>query len=93
MLKMKRKHIVIMTLLVLMVYWVGAVLAALAIGLLVFHFVWHIDNFFVVGQGLPLLYTVAIALAAGLPFNGLISHMLLREIYNDSVYTAMRFSE
>jgi len=46
MLKMKRKHIVIMTLLVLMVYWVGAVLEALAIGLLVFHGVWHIDNFF-----------------------------------------------
>ena len=90
---MRRRTISAAMLLELMVYWVGAVLAALAIGLLVFHFVWHIDNFFVVGQGLPLLYTVAIALAAGLPFNGLITHMLLREIYNDSVYTAMRFSE
>lgn len=90
---MRRRTISAAMLLELMVYWVGAVLAALAIGLLVFHFVWHIGNFFVVGQGLPLLYTVAIALAAGLPFNGLITHMLLREIYNDSVYTAIRFSE
>ena len=80
-------------LLELLFYWLVAILAAFVIGVLVFHFVWHIGNFFHMEKGMPLIRTLLIALAAGIPLNGAIVWSLQRGIYDQSVYEAMRFGE
>ena len=49
--------------------------------------------FFHMEKGMPLIRTLLIALAAGIPLNGAIVWSLQRGIYRQSVYEAMRFGE
>ena len=90
---LRRRTLTLAMLLELLFYWLVAILAAFVIGVLVFHFVWHIGNFFHMEKGMPLIRTLLIALAAGIPLNGAIVWSLQRGIYDQSVYEAMRFGE
>ena len=91
--ELRRRTLTLAMLLELLFYWLVAILAAFVIGVLVFHFVWHIGNFFHMEKGMPLIRTLLIALAAGIPLNGAIVWSLQRGIYDQSVYEAMRFGE
>ena len=70
-----------------------AILGAFLLGMLVFHGIWDIRNFFYLQMGLPLMRSLVLALLAGLPLNGFIVWSLQRNIYSESVYAAMRLGE
>ena len=88
---LRRRTLTLAMLLELLFYWLVAILGAFVIGLGIFHFTWHISN--VPYMAAPLIRTLLIALAAGLPLNGAIVWSLQRGIYMQSVYEAMRFGE
>ncbi len=88
---LRRRTLTLAMLLELLFYWLVAILGAFVIGLGIFHFTWHISN--VPYMAAPLIRTLLIALAAGLPLNGAIVWSLQRGIYRQSVYEAMRFGE
>ena len=88
---LRRRTLTLAMLLELLFYWLVAILGAFVISLTIFHFTWHISN--VPYMAAPLIRTLLIALAAGIPLNGAIVWSLQRGIYDQSVYEAMRFGE
>ena len=88
-----RWKLVVAMLLELFFYWLLAILGAFVVGVLAFHAIWDIRNFFYLRMGLPLMRSLLLALVVGLPLNGFIVWSLQRNIYSESVYTAMRFGE
>ena len=88
-----RWKLVAAMLLELFFYWLLAILGAFVVGVLAFHAIWDIRNFFYLRMGLPLMRSLLLALVVGLPLNGFIVWSLQRNIYSESVYTAMRFGE
>ena len=82
----------------LLFYWLLAILGAFLLGMLVFHGIWDIRNFFYLQMGLVIINFLHITSdcnigAAGLPLNGFIVWSLQRNIYSESVYAAMRLGE
>ena len=88
-----RWKLVMAMLIELLFYWLLAILGAFLLGMLVFHGIWDIRNFFYLQMGLPLMRSLLLALLTGLPLNGFIVWLLQRNIYSESVYAAIRLGE